>query len=120
MEVEQEDRGDTELRREIDGWFPTSAADGLPYHEAGGPTALGVNLDGKLDDMDFRNPEGQPGVDNQLYRSLGCVNSYRGPQGANDFFDNEVIGKDDYNRLIIEVSALTPRSAERHRRGPEA
>ena len=97
---------ETELRREIDGWFPTPAADGLPFHEAGGPTALGMDLDGKLGDQDFKSPEGQPGIDNQLYRSLGCVNSYRGPQGANDFFDNEEIGKDDYNRLIIEISGL--------------
>ena len=97
---------ETELRREIDGWFPTPAADGLAFHEAGGPTALGLDLDSKLGEQDFRSPEGQPSIDNQLYRSLGCVNSYRGPQGANDFFDNEEIGKDDYNRLIIEVSGI--------------
>jgi hypothetical protein len=97
---------DTELRREIDGWFPTPAADNLPFHEAGGPTALGVDLDNKLGDQDFKSPDGQPGIDNQLYRSLGCNNSYRGPQGANDFFDNEEIGKDDYNRLIVEISGI--------------
>jgi hypothetical protein len=97
---------DTELKREIEGWFPTPVADGLPFHEATGPTALGLNLDGKLDEQDFKNPDGQPGIDNQLYRALGCNNSYRGPQGANDFFDNEEIGKDDYNRLIVEISGI--------------
>lgn len=97
---------DTELRREIDGWFPTPDDDGLVFHEAGGPTALGVDLDGKVDAHDFKDPEGLPGIDNQLYRSLGCVNSYRAPQGANDFFDNEEIGKDDYNRLILEISGI--------------
>jgi hypothetical protein len=97
---------DTELRREIEGWFPTPAADGFEFHEATGPTALGMNLDGKIDSRDFKNPDGQEGIDNQLYRALGCNNSYRGPQGANDFFDNEEIGKDDYNRLILEVSGV--------------
>jgi len=97
---------DTELRREIEGWFPTPAQDGLEFHEAAGSTALGMNLDGKIDNRDFKSPEGQEGIDNQLYRALGCINSYRGPQGANDFFDNEEIGKDDYNRLILEVSGI--------------
>jgi len=97
---------DTELRREIEGWFPTPAPDGFAFNEASGPTALGMNLDGKVDGKDFRSPDGQEGTDNQLYRALGCINSYRGPQGANDFFDNEEIGKDDYNRLILEVSGI--------------
>jgi hypothetical protein len=97
---------DTELRREIEGWFPTPTPDGFEFHEATGPAALGMNLDGKLDNRDFKSPEGQEGIDNQLYRALGCINSYRGPQGANDFFDNEEIGKDDYNRLILEISGI--------------
>ena len=97
---------DTELRREIEGWFPTPAPDGFDFHEATGPTALGMNLDGQLDGRDFKSPEGNAGIDNQLYRALGCINSYRGPQGANDFFDNEEIGKDEYNRLILEVSGI--------------
>jgi hypothetical protein len=97
---------ETELKREIEGWFPSPAPDGLDFHEATGPTALGMNLDGTNDARDFKSPDGQEGIDNQLYRALGCINSYRGPQGANDFFDNEEIGKDDYNRLILEVSGI--------------
>lgn len=97
---------ETELRREIAGWFPSSAPDGLVFHQATGSTTLGMNLDGKVDSWDFRDPDGQEGIDNQLYRALGCINSYHGPQGANDFFDNEEIGKDDYNRLILEVSGI--------------
>ena len=97
---------DTELKREIEGWFPTPAPDGLEFHEATGSTAPGDNLDGKLDSLDFKSPEREDGIDNQLYRGLSCINRYRGPQGANDFFDNEEIGKDDYNRLILEVSGI--------------
>jgi hypothetical protein len=97
---------ETELRREIEGWFPTTAPDGFEFHEATGATGLGLNLDGKVGGSDFKGPDGRDGIDNQLYRALGCINSYRGPQGANDFFDNEEIGKDDYNRLILEISGL--------------
>ncbi len=97
---------ETELKREIEGWFPTPAPDGLDFHEATGTTALGMNLDGSNHSRNFKSPDGQEGIDNQLYGALGCVNSYRGPQGANDFFDNEEIGKDDYNRLILEVSGI--------------
>src|SRR5579863_4667500 len=30
---------ETQLRREIDGWYPTTAPDPFPFKEAGGPTA---------------------------------------------------------------------------------
>src|ERR1700743_3172945 len=35
---------DTQLRREIEYWFPTTAADPFEFHEAGGPIADGLNL----------------------------------------------------------------------------
>jgi hypothetical protein len=95
---------DTQLRREIDGWYPTTAAEPFPFHAAGGPIALGMNLDGKVGPNDFTSPEGEPGIDNQLYRALGCIYSYR--SGPNDFFDNEEVGKDDYNRIVIELSGV--------------
>jgi len=95
---------ETQLRREIDGWFPTTAPEPWKYSEAGGPTSLGMNLDGKVGPHDFTSPDGEPGIDNELYRALGCIASYRG--GPNDFFDNEEIGKDDYNRILIELSGV--------------
>jgi hypothetical protein len=63
-----------------------------------------MNLDGKDGPHDFTSPDGQKGIDNQLYRALGCIYSYR--SGPNDFFDNEEIGKDDYNRLIVELTGV--------------
>jgi hypothetical protein len=95
---------ETQLRREIDNWYPTTAPEPFPFSEAGGPIALGMNLDGKDGPHDFTSPDGQKGIDNQLYRALGCIYSYR--SGPNDFFDNEEIGKDDYNRLIVELTGV--------------
>jgi hypothetical protein len=95
---------DTQLRREVDNWYPTTAPEPFAFHQAGGPIALGMNLDGKDGPHDFTSPDGTKGIDNQLYRALGCIYSYR--SGPNDFFDNEEIGKDDYNRLIIELTGV--------------
>ena len=95
---------ETQVRREIDGWYPTTAAEPFPFQAAGGPIALGMNLDGKVGPNDFTSPDGEKGIDNQLYRALGCIFSYR--SGPNDFFDNEEIGKDDYNRIVIELTGV--------------
>ena len=95
---------DTELRREVDNWFPTTAPEPFPFYEAGGSTALGMNLDGTLGPHDFTSPAGMTGVDNQLYRALGCINSYR--TGYNDLFDNTEFEKEDYNRILIELTGV--------------
>ena len=75
---------DPQLQREVQNWFPTTAPDYFKFREPQGPNALGLNLDGKVDSDDFTSPEGVPGIDNQLYRVLGCINSYRDAQGTND------------------------------------
>lgn len=96
----------TQLQWEIESWYPTMADDGFKFLEAHGPTALGLNLDGKIGPNDFTSPSGEPGIDNQLYRVLGCIKNYRGPDGAFQFFDDEMIGRDRYNRLIIELTGV--------------
>ena len=97
---------DTQLHWEIASWYPTLADDGFRFLEARGPTALGLNLDGKVGPNDFTGPAGEPGIDNQLYRALGCIKNYRGPDGAIRFFEDEMIGRDQYNRLIIELAGV--------------
>ena len=94
----------TQLQWEVDSWYPTTADDGFRFLEARGPTALGLNLDGRVGPSDFTSPEGEPGIDNQLYRALGCIKNYRVPDGAIQFFDDEMIGRDPYNRIIIELA----------------
>src|SRR5262249_55567344 len=42
-----------------------------------GKTAYGFNLDGKDSPDDFVHPaSGEKGIDNQLYRALGCIQSH--------------------------------------------
>jgi hypothetical protein len=94
----------TELRREVDNWFPTTAPEPFPFYEAGGPIALGMNLDGRIGPHDFTSSAGLPGIDNQLYRALGCINAYR--TGYNDLFDNSEFEKEDYNRILIEITGV--------------
>lgn len=38
-----------------------------------GPVAAGIDLDGKASREDFAGPDGKKGVDNQLWRAIGCV-----------------------------------------------
>jgi hypothetical protein len=94
----------TQIRRETESWFPTTAPDLFPFRDAGGSTTLGMNLDGKVGPQDFTSPDGEPGIDNQLYRALGCINSYRG--GPNDFFDNDEITKERYNRWLLVLTGV--------------
>lgn len=97
---------ETQLRREIDGWYPTTAAEAFSFKEAQGPHAYGLNLDGEVGARDFTSPEGEKGIDNELYRVLGCIRNYRPPEGAIQGFDNDEVTKDIYNRLIIELSGV--------------
>src|SRR5687767_3439693 len=41
----------------------------------------GFNLDGKIKSDDFVSPDGEKGIDNQLYRAWGCDAPWRGPNG---------------------------------------
>jgi hypothetical protein len=105
---------DTQLKREIENWFPTTAPDRFQFREAGGPIADGLNLDGKVGPNDFTSPDGEPGIDNQLYRALGCINSYRDAHGTNDELNSLEIPKDAYNRLLIEISGISSLERSEH------
>ncbi len=41
----------------------------------------GFNLDGKVKPLDFVSPDGEKGIDNQLYRAWGCDAPWRGDNG---------------------------------------
>ncbi len=95
----------TQLRREIESWYPTTATDPFEFREATGTTAPGLNLDGNVDADDFTSPEGEKGIDNQMFRALGCIQNYR-PAGALDFFEDEMVIRDVYNRVLIELTGV--------------
>jgi hypothetical protein len=95
---------DTAMAREAEIWFPGSHTDPLPFQEAQGKISYGLNLDGKIGPNDFTSPDGQPGVDNQLFRALGCIAAYRGPDGFLYFFNNLFVQNENYNRVVIELT----------------
>jgi len=99
---------ETRIARESDTWFPadkepTTDQGPLPFYDAVGKTALGLNLDGKVGPNDFTSPEGEPGIDNQLYRAIGCVVGFR-PGGPFYFFFNEYMQRYAFNRVLIEIT----------------
>jgi hypothetical protein len=67
----------TQLARESEVYFPEPEKENMPFKEAVGPVVPGVNLDGKVDADDFTNADGVKGIDNQFFRVIGCVGSYR-------------------------------------------
>jgi len=96
---------DTQLRREVDVWFATAAPDKFSFRYATGRTALGLNLDGKVGPNDFTSPDGEQGIDNQLYRVLGCINGFE-DGGNNDYFDDLYFPKYRFDRIVILLSGV--------------
>lgn len=54
--------------------FPALAKDFRTYD---GKVAAGMNLDGKVKRSDFTGVDGAAGVDNQLWRAIGCIKIFR-------------------------------------------
>jgi hypothetical protein len=97
---------ETELAREGDQWFPTNDPEPFAFKEILGKVSYGMNLDGNVKDGDFTSPDGEKGIDNQLYRALGCISSYRGPDGAIYQSDLEYLPRFNHNRFMIEISGV--------------
>jgi hypothetical protein len=97
---------DTHLAREALRYFPEDSKDNFPMPEAQGPIAIGLNLDGKVGPRDFTSPTGEKGIDNQLYRVIGCSPQFRGPEGQFRLFGNRLVRQLNYNRSIIELSGV--------------
>ena len=95
---------DTQLARERAQWFPKLEDDKFPFHEGSGKISFGLNLDGKVGPNDFTSPDGEKGVDNQLWRALGCIANYRGPEGTLYHFTNNYMLRHNYNRVLIELT----------------
>jgi hypothetical protein len=95
---------DTQLKLESETWFPSASPDPTPFHEATGRVSYGMNLDGKIGPTDFLSPDGEAGIDNQLYRALGCIIGFRGPDGVEFIFEQKEIRDSRFNRMMIELT----------------
>jgi hypothetical protein len=76
-----------------------------------GKFAYGFNLDGKVDSpISFTDPDtGEQGIKNQLYRTLGCVRSFRAPPPAHPTLAQALwdVLRDQMPAWIIEVNGIT-------------
>lgn len=96
----------TQLMREGRQWFPDMSEEPFTFKEAGGKVSYGMNLDGKVGAEDFTDPDGVKGVDNQLFRAIGCVSQYRAPSNLIYFFENKYLGQYNQNRFMFEISGV--------------
>ncbi len=95
---------ETTVMREAEIWWPTVEADKFPFREVGGKVAIGLNLDGKVKPSDFTSPDGKiTGIDNQFYRAVGCILSYRDGSSQN-LFENEHFEGKQFNRILFELT----------------
>lgn len=98
---------ETALNREAATWNPDLVKYDLPFKEAQGKISLGMNLDGKVGPNDFTSPDGEPGVDNQLFRVIGCVDGWRGPVGVLDQFGlTRMYRNSSHNRILFEITGI--------------
>lgn len=97
---------DTQLRQEIETWHPTPEPDSFPFYEVEGTLSYGLNLDDEVGANDFTHPDGTEGIDNEVYRAVGCVIGFRGPDGVEYIFQNKAIADRRYNRMMIELSGV--------------
>lgn len=100
---------ETQLSREADVWWPKMEKDRFPFHEAAGTVAVGLDLDGKTKPTDFKSPEGKPGIDNQMFRVIGCTVNFRDGSSVQNFEDI-YHKKMMINRMMIvitDVDSLT-------------
>jgi hypothetical protein len=94
-------------------WNPEIVKD-PPLRTAKGPTSYGFNLDGSTDDAatpktckheNFTGVTGEKGVDNQMYRLLGCYYGWR-RNGIMDGFGNEERRNSGRGVVLIEVTGV--------------
>jgi len=97
---------ETQLRQEIETWHPTTEPDGFEFYEVEGQYSWGMNLDGETGPGDFTHPDGGEGIDNQVYRAVGCIIGFRGPDGVEFIFQDKAIIDERYNRMMIELSGV--------------
>ncbi len=94
---------DTQLAYESDVWFPTTKPDRFEFHEATGKYALGIDLDGKHTPEDFLSDDGRTGIDNQLFRVIGCVRNYR-KEGELGIITTKWRQQNRFNRVVFELT----------------
>jgi len=96
---------ETQLKREAQIWAPDTTPDEFPFYEATGKYALGIDLDGKTTPEDFESDDGRKGIDNQLFRVVGCVRNYR-QEGELGIITTKWRAQKPFNRVTFEITGV--------------
>jgi hypothetical protein len=96
---------ETQLKREAQIWSPDTSPDEFPFYEATGKYALGIDLDGKDTPEDFESDDGRKGIDNQLFRVIGCVRNYR-QEGELGIITTKWRAQKPFNRVTFELTGV--------------
>jgi hypothetical protein len=95
-------------------YFPTLIKDPLPFRTVQTHTAIGLNLDGdtegkgtatSLPHEKFTSPDGEKGIDNQLYRVIGCTPGWRkggGIEGPTNLY----LKTETSARVLLEITGV--------------
>ena len=86
-----------------------------PNRNIEGKYSFGVNIDGNLDGKataktcaheNFTHPDGTTGIDNQMYRLVGCTFGWRKNYGTIDMNANEMRNTSGLGMILIDVSEV--------------
>jgi hypothetical protein len=90
-------------RRGIETYVNPFAAEDTGQPQVTSRIGDGFNLDGKISKADFVNPDGEKGIDNNLYRAWGCDAPWRGNGNATlDLRANDKM-QDGLYTMVIRV-----------------
>src|ERR1700761_3985158 len=91
-------------KRGIETYVNPWAADDPGQPEVTGRIGDGFNLDGKIKASDFVSPDGEKGIDNNLYRAWGCDAPWRGNGNATlDMRANDKMQEGLYT-MVVRIS----------------
>ena len=92
------------FRKGIETYVNPFAAPDPGQPQVVGRISDGLNLDGKIKDSDFVSPDGERGIDNALYRAMGCDAPFRNPATATlDLRENAQMQEGLYT-VVIRIS----------------
>ncbi len=98
-------------KRGIETYVNPWAAEDPGQPQATGRIGDGFNLDGKVKDTDFVSPDGEKGIDNNLYRAWGCDAPWRGNGNATlDLRANDKMQEGLYTMVVRVSGKQDPRN----------
>ena len=95
----------------IDMCYHPADYDDPPHRVVTGPTAFGMHLDAPKScaQPTFTSPSGEKGINNQFYRVIGCISSYRHDGAYRALYSDEIQDRDrkeGRNTTLLEITGV--------------